>query len=205
MLDLLNLAAGGGMGILGGIAGLFGGNKQVRREEHYNPAAYKMLRDANAQNEQINPQATARRSRQDVQDVMTGAMGNAANMAAGQVAQGGDFGAPMAAAIAGSQATQAAAAPFAGQLADINQQADQTSLNQVNNANSIANSTASLSNHVTYENQQGNNPLLNFMKGLQGGTNAGINLLTLVNSQNREASSPQQRIQIGPRDFRGNF
>lgn len=191
MIDLLNAAVGGGAGLLGAISGLMGGNKQVRREEKYNPMASKMIRDAEARNQQINPMATAQRSRQDVNSVMQGAIGNAANMAAGQTASSGEFGAPMASAIAGSQATQAAAAPFAGQLADINQQVDQTRLNQVNASTNNANSMASLSNHVTYENQIGDNPLLNLLKGLQGGTNAGINILSLLNSQNLKPADGQ--------------
>jgi hypothetical protein len=180
MLDVLTA----GMSVAGGLAGLL--QKQptmTRREEPYNLEAAKGLRATQAQVSQINPAATAQAANQLVASGRDAAMGNALNMAAGQTATSGDFGGPMSAAIAGSQAASAATAPFTAQMSQNLQQADQTRLQQTSQLNNLANSIASLSNNVSYERTEQPNPILNALKGVTAGGNAGSNLFALLNNK----------------------
>lgn len=200
MIDLLNLGATGIAGIIGAIGGAKGNDSKLnRREEQYNRDAASQLRSAQAQNMQINAGATERKATQAVNNALAGAQGAALNASAGQMAGSGDFAKPTASAIAGSQAATAATAPFAQQLSQIVQNADQTRMQQSQQSNQNAMGTASLSNHVSYENRSGKNGIIGALEGFLGGANTGSNLLSLINSQNQKVDNPNnQRRYYGP-------
>lgn len=182
MLSLLPVAGSA----LGMLAGAFQKQPElVRREETYNPEAARGLRDAQARTSQINPAATAQAANQLVASGRDAAIGSALNMAAGQTATAGDFGSPMAAAVAGSQAASAAASPFAQQMAANLQQVDQTRLQQSQQLTGIANSIGNLSNNVSYERTPQPNTLLNVLNGAQAGANGFTNIMDLLNNKTR--------------------
>lgn len=185
MLDPFSLFQLGttAVGVIGGLTGSKR-NEQKRIEEEYNRKANAKLETAYDANAALSPGATARAAKQGVSSAQQAAVGSAMNAAAGNAASSGDFSNAMGAGIAGSQAAQAASAPFAAQMAGIEQQRMAQEQQKVGTMADIANSQANLSNHVSYVNEQNQaNPWLNALEGAVGGANAGNTLYSgLFNS-----------------------
>lgn len=207
---MLAQVIGAGIGGIGGILNAYAENQrkmeQSRVEEHYNRTAGAQLARAAEANQNLNPAAMANRSRQDVNATMSGAIGAAANAAAGQTASSGDFGNAQGNAATMTQATTAAAAPYAQQLAGINQSQYQGQADKIRQAESIANSTANLSNHVNYLMQERNNAnplgsaLIQGLGGVLGGANTGESLAgALFNTKDKQSgNTPQSQPQSAP-------
>jgi hypothetical protein len=179
----------------------------LRLEEDYNRSANAKLERANEANQLQNPYATAQRARQDVNSTLSAATGSALNAAAGQMASSGDFGNAQGAGIAMSQASQAAAAPYAQQLSGITQQAYQDNANKIRQSESIANSQAALSQNVNYidREKQNINPLGNALQaglaGVLGGANLANNLFASINDRDKgtgEGDIVQTQDFVGP-------
>lgn len=174
---------GGGMGILGLLGGLFDqGPSRERIEEEYNRAANAKLNTNYEAINALSPQANATAAMQGVTRSQNAAVGQALNATMGNMASSGDFTNGMGRAAGGMQAAQAAAAPFAQQAAGIQQNAMSQQLQKQNQITDVANSQASLSNHVSYLTQQSKNPIMQALRGLQGGANAGANIFALLNN-----------------------
>jgi len=188
----------GGMSLLGGLAGLFQGKtEQQRMEEKYNRLANAKLENANEANQSLSPDSYARAAQQQISATQQGAIGSALNMAAGNQAASGDFSNGMGAAVAGSQAAQAAGAPYAAQMGQAQQQAYQGQAQKVNQSESIANSQANLSNHVSYLSQNPQNKLLNLLKGLQAGASGGSDIFAMLNGTNFKTNPGPNNVQAG--------
>lgn len=188
----------------------------MRIEEDYNrKAAAGLYKNAEA-NQNLSPQAAAQQQRQDVNATMSAATGAALNAAAGQSASSGDFGNAQGAGIAMSQASQAAAAPYAQQLSQISQNAYQGQQDKIRQAESINNSIANLSEHVNYLDRESSqiNPwgdaLQAGFSALVGGGNLANNLLATINDKDKAvtpnpATKPirQETDFVGPMPFVG--
>lgn len=165
----------------------------LRIEEDYNRMGNAEIERAKERNALLNPQATAQRARQDVAATQSAAVGQALNAAAGQSASSGDFGNTQAAAIQGSQAAQAAAAPYAQQNAAIAQQAQEAEQNRIRQSESLGQTQANLSQNVTYLEREKNNinPLASALQvgfgSLVGGANVASSLLGLANDKDVDA------------------
>lgn len=163
--------------------------EMLRIEEDYNRAANAKLERAAEANQLVSPEVAAQRARQDVNATQSAAVGQALNAAAGASASGGDFSNAQGTGIAMSQASQAAAAPYAQQNAQIAQQAQQAQQQKIQQAESIANSQAKLSDYVTYveRENQNINPLASALQvgfgSLVGGANVASSLLGLGNDK----------------------
>lgn len=169
-------------GVMGALGGLFGGkSKRQRIEEDYNRRAAGMLATNQERVNNINPQAQADAATMGLSRAQSGAVGAALNATMGQIASAGDFQSGLGKAIAGSQASQAAAAPTAGQIAGIQSGVTGQQLAQANESTSIANQMAGLSNQVSYMTEMERNPLMDILRGAQAGTNAGTNIFALLN------------------------
>lgn len=193
--QILGAAAGGLISAFNGYQQAQKQKEMLRLEEDYNRSANAKLERANEANQMQNPYATAQRARQDVNSTLSAATGNALNAAAGQTASSGDFSNAQGAGIAMSQASQAAAAPYAQQLAGITQQAYQDNASKIRQAESIANSQAALSNNVAYieREKQNINPLGNALQaglaGLVGGANTINNLWKSISDKDKDTDT----------------
>lgn len=148
--------------------------KQKRIEEEYNKKAYGSLQNAQEANKQMSPEATRRAQLGQLSEAKEGAVDNALNMAAGQVASTGGGVINGKAGLAGVSAATAAATPYAQQGAAIEGQKLQNEQAIVARDESLGNSIASLSNHVSYLQEQARNPLKAALEGsLAGATAAG--------------------------------
>lgn len=209
---MLAQAIGAGVGGIGGILNAYAESQRkmerLRVEEDYNKMAGAQLARAAEANQNLNPAAMANRSRQDVNATMSGAIGAAANAAAGQTASSGDFGNAQGNAATMTQSTTAAAAPYAQQLAGINESQYQGQADKIRQAESIANSTANLSNHVNYLMQERNNAnplgsaLIQGLGGVLGGANTGESLSNaLFNTKDKpsgDTPQPQPQPPVQP-------
>jgi hypothetical protein len=171
----------------------------LRIEEDYNRMGNAEIERAKERNALLNPQATAQRARQDVSATQSAAVGQALNAAAGQSASSGDFGNAQAAAIQGSQAAQAAAAPYAQQNAAIAQQAQEAEQNRIRQSESLGQTQANLSQNVTYLEREKNNinPLASALQvgfgSLVGGANVASSLLGLANDKDTNVNPTTQQ------------
>lgn len=190
---MLGQLIGAGVGMLGGALNAYNQNKReqqrIRIEEDHTRKARADLDRAAEANANLNPAAMAQRSRQDINATLSGAQGAAANAAAGQAATSGDFGNSQGAAATMSQATSAAAAPYAQQLAGVNQAQYEGQANKVRQAQSIADSTGQLSNQINYIMQEKNNMnplgamLIQGLSGALGGANTGEAFTKIITNQ----------------------
>lgn len=166
--------------------------EQKRIQEEFTTKAAADLARATEANANLSPAATAQRSRQDVNATMSGAIGAAANAAAGQSASSGDFGNAQGNAAAMTQSTMAAASPYAQQLAGINQSQYQAQADKVMQAKELADSTGQLSNQINYimKDKENINPLGDALVagigGMLGGANTGGILGGLLSTKNKE-------------------
>lgn len=177
--------------------------EMLRIEEDYNRAANAKLERAAEANQLVSPEVTAQRARQDVNATQSAAIGQALNAAAGASASGGDFSNAQGTGIAMSQASQAAAAPYAQQNAQIAQQAQQAQQQKIQQAESIANSQAKLSDYVSYveRENQNTNPLASALQvgfgSLVGGANVASNLMGLANDKDTNVNPTTTTQQDG--------
>jgi len=179
-LDLLNVAGG----LVGGISGALGGGTDLRRiEEEYNRRAYGGLMNQQDKNNARNPEATRRAALLQLSRSRTAATQQAASAAAGQAATGGDVvNGAKTQTLVGSAVT-AAGAPIDAQAAQVEAQKAQDEAQQINQGESISNSIAGLSNHVSYLNQQKRNPLKSILEGTLAGLTAGHQAGKILDTQ----------------------
>lgn len=185
-ISMSNLAGIGFKGVTALVGALAGANQkspeQIRMEEEYNRKAYGQLGRMQEANQMLSPEAAARSARAAVTGTRDAAVSAALDSAAagmanqGGVSIGGDASA--------LSAAQAAAAPYAQQEASIAQNQMSQEMAKVGQGVDIGNSIASLSNHVSYMNQQQQNPILNALSGMLGGANAGAGIMGLLDDKN---------------------
>lgn len=192
---MLAQAIGAGIGGIGAAMSAYSKARQlqemlrIKEDETYKAGAD--LARATEANQNLNPAAMANRSRQDVNATMSGAIGAAANAAAGQTASSGDFGNAQGNAATMTQSTTAAAAPYAQQLAGINQSQYQAQSDKIRQARELADSTGQLSNQINYifKDKQNQNPLgdaiVSGLGGLLGGANTGGLLGSILSDKNK--------------------
>lgn len=197
-LDLLNI----GGGLVGGISGALGGGTDLRRiEEEYNRRAYGGLMNQQDKNNARNPEATRRAALLQLSRSRTAATQEAASAAAGQVAGQGDVVNAAKTATAVGSAVTAAGAPMDAQAAQVEAQKAQEESQQIAQGESISNSIANLSNHVSYLNQQKRNPLKSILEGTLAGITAGHEAGKILDTKNiavdptETAVDPTQQVE----------
>lgn len=181
--SLLNI----GSSVVGGLSGVLGGGtKNKRIEEEYNRKAYGTLQNAQEANRQKSPEAIRRAQLGQLEGTKNAAVDQALNAATAQTANTGGGVINGQAGLAGVSAATAAATPYAQQAAAIEGQKFANESQKVAQEESLGANIASLSNHVSYLQEQARNPLKAALEGTLAGATAGGAIGDILNNKDVE-------------------